>query len=468
MSLVVRAERGSLHCSAVVRAFAWRCTLAFLVLPWAACPLAGQQLSGQLTLEDALRLAGEHNPTLRKAANDGPVHDVQLRQAWAAFLPDISAFLGFGAGSSRSITGQDDFGRPVTLPEPRSFQSSRASQGVSATLTLFDGTANLRNLGARKAEARATDHGYEAARIAVEAQVSRAYFAAVGAARGVALEEQLLASAQDRVARTEQLLRLAANDQTDVLGARADAAMQEQKLEQARAAARKSKITLLESIGLEATSDLELAGELPDVFDPATLSADSLVAVATAHNPLIAQREALQLAAERRASAARGARLPRVGLSGSYGRSMSVSSYQALGELNPQNSAFDVSLSVSLPLFTRFATSVQIAQAEAQEADAREDSRQARLQIAAAVLGACIDLQNAFRALELAALSARLGQERLDLAQEKYRMGALGFTELQNVIDRTAQARRDALDARFGFISARIALEEKLGTRLAS
>ena len=429
--------------------------------------LRAQEVPAQLTLSDALRLAREHNPALRKAANDGDVAAVQVKQAWSAFLPEIGTSLGFGLASSHSVTGQDDFGRPVELPEARSFESSRASQSINASLTLFDGGASLRNLGARKDDARAVAHAYAAQRVATEAQVARAYYQTLRAERSIALEEQLLASAQDRLARTEQLLRLAAADQVDVLGARADAASQEQKLDRARGEALKSKLALLESIGIEATSDFQLAAELPAVFDPATLAVDSLVALAVAHNPAVAQRAAQEHAADRRAAAARGARLPRISLSAGYGRSMNLSSYQAFGELNPQNTMLDFGLNVSLPLFTRFGTSAQIAQADAQVEDAREDARAARLQVAADVRAAHIDLASAHRSLELAELSARFSEERLELAQEKYRLGAIGFTELQNVIDRTAQARRDALDARFGFLAARIALEERLGTPIA-
>lgn len=438
------------------------CILGALI-PAAAAP---QEVPARLTLGDALRLAHEHNPLLRKATNDAGVADAQVKQAWSAFLPEIGTSLGFGLAHSRSVTGQDDFGRPVELPEARSFESSRASQSVNASLTLFDGGANLRNLGARRADAQAVDHAIEAQRVATMAQVARAFYQTLRSEQSIALEEQLLASAQDRLERTEQLLRLAAADQVDVLGARADVASQERTLDRARGEAQKAKLRLLETIGIEATSDFQLAAELPAAFDPATLAVDSLVALAVAHNPAVAQRAAQEHAAERRASAARGARLPRISLSAGYGRSMNLNSYQAFGELNPQNTLLDFGLNVSLPLFTRFGTSVQIAQADAQAADAREDVRAARLQVAADVRAAHIDLANAHRALELAELSAWLSRERLELAQEKYRLGAIGFTELQNVIDRTAQAQRDAIDARFGFVSARVALEERLGLPL--
>ena len=41
--------------------------------------------------------------------------------------------------------------------------------------------------------------------------------------------------------------------------------------------------------------------------------------------------------------------------------------------------------------------------------------------------------------------------------------GAVSFVELQNAIDGAARAEREAIDARFAFVNARISLEAKVG-----
>ena len=429
-----------------------------------AAPAAAQQVPSRLTIEDALRLAAQHNPSLQKAGNDAEVAGWAVRQAWAAFLPDLRTSLNFNAARSTRYIGEDDFGRPVESPTSLTTESSSASQGVSAGLTLFDGGANLRNLGAKKAEARATDHATRAQGIAVAAQVQRAFYQAMRAQQNIALEEQLLASARDRLERAEALLRLAANDQVDVLGARADVASQQQRLEQARAEAAKARLTLLQTIGVEAGAAFELAGEAPAVFDPESLRVETLVAQAMERSPAVAQRVAQAEAASRRASAARGIRFPTISLTGNYGRNTSTTGYGAVGEFDPKNSSASLGLSVSLPLFSRFGTTVQVAQAAANAEDAALDVRAARLQLETDVRSAHIDLLNAYRSLQLAAQSAQFSRDRLELAQEKFRLGAVSFTELQNVTDRTAQAERAELDARFAFVTARIGLEEKLGS----
>jgi outer membrane protein TolC len=94
------------------------------------------------------------------------------------------------------------------------------------------------------------------------------------------------------------------------------------------------------------------------------------------------------------------------------------------------------------------------------------DLRGAGLAVQRDVRQAAIDLLHAFRSLRLAEQNAELSRERQELTQEQYRLGGITFTELQNVIDRTAQAERQALEARFAFINARLVLEERLGAPL--
>jgi outer membrane protein TolC len=146
---------------------------------------------------------------------------------------------------------------------------------------------------------------------------------------------------------------------------------------------------------------------------------------------------------------------------------MSLSSYEALFEMNPQNRGFNFGFSASIPLFNNFRPSLQVAQAEAAESDAKEDVRSAQLQVERQVKSALFDLENTYQVLQLAERKASLSRERLELAQEQYRNGAVSFTELQNVIDRTADAERQVVDARFGYAIAVSYLAEYAGTGAA-
>jgi outer membrane protein len=445
-----------------------RLLLATAVLHVAlAAPAAAQQWAGALTLEEALRLAREHNPSFQRVRNDLDVAAASVRAAWAsAFLPALNSSLSFGGSRSTTVTGLDPFGQVVRLPDPTTSRGSSASQGVSTQLTLFDGLASVRNLSAQRAQYDATEAQVATLELQLAAQVAREYFQAVRAERLIALEDALLASARERLTRTEELLLIAARNRVDVLGARADVAQSEQSLQRARGEADKARLTLATTLGLDPTTSMTLDTVLPHVFDPSDLDPAALVARALAGNPVLHQREAAVAVARHRAAAARGRRLPSVSASAGYSRSVNERGYGAIGELNPLNYGFSFGMSVSLPLFSRFQISSAITDAAAAAEDAEHDLRGARLALERDVRAALIELDNAFRNLQLAEQNADLSRERQELTQEQYRLGGVNFTELQNVIDRTAQAERQALDARFLLITARLNLEEKLGARL--
>lgn len=432
----------------------------FVLLPRAA---AGQALS----LEEALKHARANNPAYRRALNDVTVADADVRASVGALLPSASADLRFSGYSSSRVTGENDYGQPVKLTEAIDFKGSSAQQGVGLTTKLFDGGATLRDIGAKRATARAIDARIAAEGARLDGEVKRQYYAALRAARLIAVERQLLVSARERMDRTERLLRVAGSSPVDLLGARAEVASQEQSVARAQTEARKQILLLKEILGMQGDAEPRLTSDLPAVLDPGSLSKADIFATALQNSPLLIEADAAARAASKRASIAKAGRLPTLTANASYGRSMSLSSYDALFEMNPQNRGFNFGVSASIPLFNNFRTSLQIAQAEASEADARELVREARLRVERQVRSAFLDLENAHELLELAERKAALSRERLELAQEQYRNGAMSFTELQNVIDRTADAERQVVDARFAYANALVNLEEYAGTRVA-
>jgi outer membrane protein len=79
------------------------------------------------------------------------------------------------------------------------------------------------------------------------------------------------------------------------------------------------------------------------------------------------------------------------------------------------------------------------------------------------VRGALIDLDNAYRAARLAERTVELNRQRLELAQEQYRVGALTLNDLTDAVERAARAERDALRTRFEFATALATLDERAG-----
>lgn len=439
-----------------------RVTMLVAALAVASGAAAQDSTQAELTFEAALAYAREHNPVYLKAVNQ--VADARYGETVqrSQMLPSADLGLSFYGNSRRTLTGENDFGQPVDRNTYTTFESSSASQGISVTVPIL-------NLGAIQ-QTRAARARTDAQRAAVALQraqlrttVGNAYYDVVRRRRGLAVERRLLATVQAQLAAARELLRVAAQQPTDVLGAEVQVAQEEQQVQAAQGEERKARLVLLQQLGAAADTQFTLISDFPPVFDPSTLDADVLVAEAQRSAPQVRQGLAQAEAADRGVSAARAARLPQLTLGGQATRNTNASGYSALGDFNPPNQSLTFYLDARLPLFSGFRTSAQIGQAKVAADNAREDLRAVRIQVETDVRSALIDLQNAYGSLQTAQRALDLAQQRLEQGQELYRLNNITFTDLQLMFQQAAQSERDVVNAQYGFLVARLTLEEKIG-----
>lgn len=440
---------------------------AFLALATLAAPsLHGQTQPRDtvpLSLEQAQRTAAENNPTYRRALTEVGTARADVRRARGAFLPTVNLGLGTGIGYSRIVSATGDFGE-VRQDTVIVSNTSSATQSLSlGQITVLDGGQRRRDLRVARTGEQVVAARVSGAEITMRADVGRRYWTAVRADRTIRLEEQLLASASDRLVVTRELVRVGVRGPIDVLSAEVTVAEQEQALERARGEARVAQLDLRQAMGTVSDEWLRLTDEPVALFDPAALNADALVQRALSAHPRV-QRATLGVTqSEQRLSSVQGQRWPRLTVGASMGRNEYFRNYSGLYDLRPANQNASISLNLSIPLFSGYQTSYQIQSARAARDAAREDARGERLTLERDVRGAVVDLDNAYRAARLGERTVELNRQRLQLAQEQYRVGALTLTDLTDAVERTARAERDALRTRFEFATALVTLEERLG-----
>jgi outer membrane protein len=424
----------------------------------------GAQEPTVITLERAIELAREFNPAYRRALVQEEASGADVRAGFGAFLPSLNANLSWNGSRSTTKSGQDDFGGPILGDTSITYESSQASQSVSSSITLFDGLQNLNNYKAARASADAADANVAQQGVAVEAEVTRRFFGALQARRLIDVEELLLDVSRQQLDATQRLFRVAARSEVDVLGAQAQLAQQEQSLALAEGNAQTADLLLLEQIGIEDHVAFELSGTLPQPFDPAVLDADSLVRFGFEMNPALAQARANAAQAGFSASAAKGRYWPTVSANGNLSRSDASRDFGSFFEINPTTSrGLGFGLTVQIPIFNRFATRNQVAQATAQARIADENLREAELRIERSIRSAYIDLVTAYRRLLLAQQAVDFGRRRLAMAQEQYQLGTIDFTNFQQIVTQTSQDARQLINAELEFARALVTLEESVG-----
>jgi len=135
-----------------------------------------------------------------------------------------------------------------------------------------------------------------------------------------------------------------------------------------------------------------------------------------------------------------------------------------------------LTLSVSVPVFTGFSRQRQVEQAAAGAKDAMHGRRAEELRLRTAVTQAHNALVSAHRVVEIEGRNRSLAEERLELAQQRYAIGAPSaqqnqfagstFLELLDAQSSMAVAERDYLNAVYDFHLALAQLEAATGRTL--
>ena len=441
--------------------------LALVVAAAPACLAAQDTPAAQgepLSLEQAQRMARDNNPQYRRALTEIGTAEADVRRARGAFLPDLSLAVGTGGSYRRQLTAINPFGDVERRDTAVESNGSDMRQSVSLNnFSIFDGGQRRRDLRAARAGEQVVAARVAGEEVRVHAEVARRYWESVRADRVIRLEEALLAAARDRLELTNALVRVGVRGPLDVLGVEVAVAEQEQALERARGDARKSQLDLRQAMGVVGGGWLRLTDEPPAMFDPSGLRPETVVASALAAHPRIQRVDLSVRQASERFSSARAQRLPRLTIGGSLSRDQRYSDYGGLVDPSPLDQSASFSLSLQVPLFSGFRTSYAVQSARAARDAATEDARGERVTLEREVRGALVDVDNAYRAARLAERTLDLNRQRLQLAQEQYRVGGLTQNDLTDAVERAARAERDALRARFEFTTALATLEERAG-----
>ncbi|MEZ4414288.1 MAG: TolC family protein [Gemmatimonadota bacterium] len=441
--------------------------LLLTAAPWLPSTAARLQAQTSLTLERALELAREGNPAYRSALNNLDLAVPETRQAWGAFLPSLNLSAGTSGGFTRQLVGTDDFGNPIPNPNAQTRYNSGSNQGLGLSVPLFEGGRRFHELGQARAAGEARRWTARAELLRVEASVERDFYTAQRQQELLAIEQALLDEVRRDLEATERLFALAGKSRSDVLGAELAVRRQDVQVRAAAGERDKALLGLQAAIGVP-TQRVEAVDPTAVVlFDPSTVDVEGLVGQAVENHATVRSAAADEQASAAATSAARARRWPSLTLDGSLGRGTFAQDGEALFDLSPNDrSNGNLQLSLSIPVFRQFQTSYQIAQADVGLRNAQETTRLRRLEVERDVRSAWIDLMSASDQVEATRAAQDVAEERLRLVREEYRLAVKSFEELQSAVREDAQARRDALGARYDFVQARIAFEEAAGVRM--
>jgi outer membrane protein len=474
-----------------------------------AMPLAAQTGRTALSLPEALEIARKNNPTYLQSVTGRTRAAASLRSAYGALLPSADVNLG---ASYRE--GRPQFFGGVAFGATSDILSS--SWGLSGGMQLSVNT--FQQIKRASASMDAAEADVEAAGFQLRNNVTAQFLLALQTQARASLQDTLVVQQRLQLELAQARAGVGSGTSLDVKRAEVSLGTQQVTALRARNTAAVARLQLFQQLGVPMPEGVVLSADLP-VTAP-TVAVVDLLEMARTANPNLRAFQARERVAEATVKAARGAYTPTLSFQGSVGGFTqrqqdigitiaqsqasainaqrnclttdsirvgaglnSIAAQCAAIQFTPQqeqairdaNSNFpfgfnrnpySLSLGLSLPLFDGFGREQRLQEASAGRTDARYNTRRQLLAMTADVTSAQVTLQAAYEAVGLQTQNAATAREALQLAEERYRVGASTFVDLTTARGEYERAETDRIDAIYEFHRAYAALEAAVGRTL--
>lgn len=472
-------------------------------------PTAQAQASGPiLTLEEAVQLALRNNPTHLQTLSARERSGASLRSAYGAFLPGVSSSLSgsFRKGGSDVFQGQQFGAASDRL-------SSSYQIGVSANYSV----RSLLQPGVARANLNASEADVTRSAASTRSAVATQYLNVLQAQATAALQDTLLANAQAQLDLNRAREQVGATTSLEVRRSEVTVGQARVALLRERNNVENQLQRLFQEMGIDRMEGVRLTTTFA-ITEP-TVQLSELMEMARRANPSLLAAEARQNAAEASVRQARGSYLPSLNLStGFSGNTLQetnidpsiaqaalsadaarrsclttdsirvgaglaprgvcdqiafteadAAAMRAANDQFPFNfnrSPFGYSVTLSLPIFNGFQREEQIQVAATQRNDARYALRAQQLQMATEVSTAHRNLLTQYQTVQLQQLTRQAAQQALDLAVERYRVGATTFVEVSQARADFERESTALINATYEFHKAYAELERAVGRPL--
>ena len=488
---------------------------AFLLVAASSAAFAQGQPSAQtqstgpiLTLEEAVQLSIRNNPTHLQTLSARDRSGASVRSAYGDFLPDVNASLGgtFRKGGTDVFQGQQFGAASDRL-------SSNYNIGVSASYSV----RNLLQPGVARANLNSSEAEVTRSISTRRSTVTTQYLNVLQAQATAALQDTLLANAQAQLDRNKAREQVGAATSLEVRQSEVAVGQARVAVLRERNNVQNQMARLFQEIGIDAMDGVRLTTTFA-ITEP-TLQLGELLQMARRANPALLAAEARQHAAEASVRQARGSYLPSLNISTGFSGSTlqdtdiepaisqaafsteasrrsclttdsiragaglarrgtcdqivftdaDAAAMRAANEQFPFNfnkSPFGYSVSLSLPIFNGFQREEQIQIAASQRNDARYAVRAQQLTMTTEISTAHRNLLMQYQTVQIEEQNRSTAEQALQLAQERYRVGASSFVEVTQARADFERASTSHINATYEFHKAYAELERAVGRPL--
>ncbi len=435
-------------------------TVTVAVVLWSLPAMAQDPAPGPtrtLTLDAAVRLAEEQNPTLLAAREQIKSARGAVLGAWGRMLPTVSLNGLWNFREKVQIVDLSPMGGPpnVELDFTKDYQG-----GVSINMPLWTWGATRAGYQDARTGVDIANNSLEAGKRDVIMQVTQAFYGVLLAEEGLKVARDALAQAERQEAIAAERLAHGAASQFDHLRARVQVANLRPSVVRAEAMVSQTRIGLNLLLGLPADEQIRLEGRLQ--YTPADFALEELKRQALTNRADLRSARLNVQRADLAVSMARASRLPALLLNGTY-------SFRADNVLLNEryDDSYMANLVVAVPIFDAFAARSRTTMARAGKEQARIMVYQFEQAIEAEVEHAYHDLRAAEQSHLAQIDNVTVAQRALEIAQVSFENEMMTSVELMDSQLALTIARQNHFQSLYDYLVALARIENAVGQTIS-
>ena len=400
------------------------------------------------TLEECIGYALDNNLQIKRQELQTEVAKNNLDQSKLNFLPDLGA-----NGDHQIGTGPNQ--------NSLTFNQTTTSEGnmyLSSHFSVFKGFQKINNLRTSKYNYLGTKENLEKAKNNISLTIASAYLQILFSNELLDVSKNQLVISDLQVEKTQKLVDVGNLAKGSLLEIQAQAAADEASVTSSQNQLNLSYISLAQILDLDTVSNFKIyiPSELnvPSNFfdDP-----DSIYRIAVNNLPEIKSAEYQLKSSQFQLASARGSRYPTLDLSGTIGSNYYLKSNDSTintpfgKQLNDQFYK-QVSLTLNIPIFTKYVTQTNISNAKIDVKDNEFALKQAQLSLRKEIEQAYADALAAFQNYKSREKSADAYEENFKYVQQKFDVGLINSVDYNVAKNNYTKAKSDFLQAKYEFI----------------
>lgn len=413
------------------------------------------------SLRQCITYALEHNISIKQQENTVESNRISLNTSKNSRLPGLQASASQSMNFGRGLTADNTYANRNTM-------STGFDLGTS--VSLYTGGQMTHDIRQKEINLQAALVDLNRAKDDISMQIASTYLEVLYQKDMLAVAKNQLELAKLQESRLQSLLQIGKIAETEVVEAHATVASDELQVTQAENQVQLALLNLSQLLELQTPEGLDVEtpviAQAQDVILPLP---DVIYAEANGIKPQV-QAQVLRLkSAEESIEIAKAGKLPRVSLSGGLGTNYYHTSGFPSNKFSSQlkdNLSKYIGLSVSVPIFNKYATRNQIKTAKLQYQTQQLQLEETRKGLYKEIQQAYYNALAAQKQCVSSEAAEKASQSAFELVSKKYENGKATNTEFQESKTRLLKAEADYLQAKYTFLFRTKILEFYRGVAL--